>query len=136
MCRMKTGANVSKKNQYWTAIFGICAVLIAVFAVATVAYPEQSQEQRSNNAAVGPPERFATIMERMKADKPAIMERQMDLLNARYDLSDRPRPCGRFRRPLSVSFWRALESGHCRCPRAARACHQGLSPHRFCGTSF
>jgi len=87
---MKTGANVSKKNQYWTAIFGICAVLIAVFAVATVAYPEQSQEQRSNNAAVGPPERFATIMERMKADKPAIMERQMDLLNARYDLSDRP----------------------------------------------
>ena len=81
---------MSKKNQYWTAIFGICAVLIAVFAVATVAYPEQSQEQRSNNAAVGPPERFATIMERMKADKPAIMERQMDLLNARYDLSDRP----------------------------------------------
>src|SRR6266478_4082461 len=90
MCRMKTGANVSNKNQYWTAIFGICAVLIAAFAVATVAYPEQSQEQRSNNAAVRPPESFVTIMERMKADKPAIMERQMDLLIARYDLSNRP----------------------------------------------
>jgi len=29
-------------------------------------------------------------MERMKADKPTVMQRQVDLLNARYDLSDRP----------------------------------------------
>jgi cytochrome c peroxidase len=29
-------------------------------------------------------------MERMQADKPAIMQRQMDLLNERYDLSDQP----------------------------------------------
>lgn len=33
---------------------------------------------------------FADTMARMKAEKPAIMERQMTLLNERYDLSDRP----------------------------------------------
>lgn len=35
-------------------------------------------------------EDFKDIMARMSAAKPAIMKRQMDLLNERYDLSDRP----------------------------------------------
>lgn len=35
-------------------------------------------------------ERFETTMARMKADKPEIMKRQMDLLDERYDMSDRP----------------------------------------------
>jgi cytochrome c peroxidase len=35
-------------------------------------------------------EDFAATMARMKAAKPEVMMRQMDLLNARYDLSDRP----------------------------------------------
>src|SRR5450756_111574 len=35
-------------------------------------------------------ETFATIHARMVAAKPAIMQRQMNLLNERYDLSDRP----------------------------------------------
>jgi len=35
-------------------------------------------------------EDFATTMARMKAAKPAVMKRQMELLNERYDLSDRP----------------------------------------------
>jgi cytochrome c peroxidase len=35
-------------------------------------------------------EDFAATMARMKKDKPAVMKRQMDLLNERYDLSDRP----------------------------------------------
>ncbi len=33
---------------------------------------------------------FAKTMEKMKAEKPAIMKRQMDLLDKRYDLSDKP----------------------------------------------
>ena len=33
---------------------------------------------------------FAKIMKKMKADKPKIMKRQMDLLKERYDLSDKP----------------------------------------------
>jgi cytochrome c peroxidase len=35
-------------------------------------------------------EDFASIMARMQKDKPAVMKRQMDLLNERYDLSNRP----------------------------------------------
>ena len=39
--------------------------------------------------ARGHQEDFATIMARMKAAKPEVMKRQMDLLTARYDLSNR-----------------------------------------------
>jgi len=35
-------------------------------------------------------EEFADAMARMAAARPAVMKRQMDLLNERYDLSDRP----------------------------------------------
>ena len=39
--------------------------------------------------ARGHQEDFAAIMARMKAAKPEVMKRQMDLLTARYDLSNR-----------------------------------------------
>src|SRR5438874_12575794 len=81
---------VSKKNHRGITVVGVCAGLITVCAIATVAYTQQSVEQRPGGAAVRPTENFAAIMERMKADKPAVMQRQMDLLNVRYDLSDRP----------------------------------------------
>jgi cytochrome c peroxidase len=35
-------------------------------------------------------ESFPALMKRMKAEKPAIMKKQQDLLNERYDLSDKP----------------------------------------------
>jgi len=35
-------------------------------------------------------EEFDSVVARMKAAKPDVMKRQMELLNARYDLSDRP----------------------------------------------
>jgi len=35
---------------------------------------------------------FAEMMKRMAADKPVVMKRQLDLLEARYDLADRPHP--------------------------------------------
>ncbi len=41
-------------------------------------------------APVAITEDFATVMERMKAAKPEIVKRHQDLLNQRYDLSDRP----------------------------------------------
>jgi cytochrome c peroxidase len=50
--------------------------LVAIFALATVAYTQQPS--------------LVALMERMKAEKPAVMQRQMDLLNARYDLANRP----------------------------------------------
>ena len=39
-------------------------------------------------------EDFNTTMGRMKAEKPKIMARQLELLQARYDLSNHPRPRG------------------------------------------
>src|SRR5687768_6292979 len=37
-----------------------------------------------------PGETFEEMMARLVAEKPAFMARQLELLNARYDLSDRP----------------------------------------------
>ena len=45
---------------------------------------------KTSFAPVDIKEDFAKTMERMKAEKPKILARQKDLLNARYDLSNRP----------------------------------------------
>jgi len=45
---------------------------------------------KSSYAPIVMTEPFAQTMEKMKAAKPEIMKRQMDLLNERYDLSDKP----------------------------------------------
>ncbi|WP_437301659.1 cytochrome B6 [Sorangium sp. So ce426] len=47
---------------------------------------------RTSYLPVDDKEPFAALMARMKADKPAVMKRQKTLLEARYDLSDRPAP--------------------------------------------
>jgi cytochrome c peroxidase len=54
------------------------------------AYAQDSGRGATSYAPVDIKEDFASIMARMKAAKPEIMKRQMDLLNLRYDLSDRP----------------------------------------------
>ena len=50
----------------------------------------QDVEKRSSYAPVDIREDFASILARMKAAKPEVMSRQMDLLAERYDLADRP----------------------------------------------
>ena len=65
-------------------------LLATLFIVLSVAYAQESGNQKSSYAPVDIKETFATIMARMKAAKPEVMKRQMDLLNDRYDLSDRP----------------------------------------------
>lgn len=50
----------------------------------------QETTKRSSYAPVDIKEDFATTMSRMKAAKLEVMRRQMDLLNDRYDLSNRP----------------------------------------------
>jgi cytochrome c peroxidase len=49
-----------------------------------------AKEVPSSYAPVVIKEDFATIMARMKKDKPKVMARQMELLKKRYDLSDKP----------------------------------------------
>src|SRR5439155_19170604 len=54
------------------------------------ALAQESEKKKSSYMPVDINEDFASIMARMKKAKPEVMKRQMDLLNERYDLSDRP----------------------------------------------
>ncbi|HVP13146.1 MAG TPA: cytochrome B6 [Phycisphaerae bacterium] len=67
-------------------------LLVAVSAVTLlgiwVAYAADAPP--SSYAPVAMKESFDQVMVKMKAAKPEIMKRQMDLLTERYDLSDRP----------------------------------------------
>ena len=76
---------VSKK-YIWTMV----GTLSAVSIMASSAYSQEAAPKGSSYAPVDIKEEFAATMARMKKDKPAVMKRQMDLLNERYDLSNRP----------------------------------------------
>ena len=72
-------------------MFAVGAILSAsVILVITVVFADVSQSKETSYAPVAITEDFDTIVQRMKAAKPEIMKRQMDLLNERYDLADRP----------------------------------------------
>jgi cytochrome c peroxidase len=64
----------------------LAASLVSVVA----AYSQEPQKKVSSFAPVAIQEDFATIRARMEAAKPQVMERQENLLKARYDLSNRP----------------------------------------------
>jgi cytochrome c peroxidase len=65
-------------------------VLAAVFIFLGLVYAQGGKKMSTSYAPVVIKEDFAATMARMKAAKPEVMERQMALLNARYDLSNRP----------------------------------------------
>ena len=48
------------------------------------------EEMRTSYMPVVPKEAFSATMSRMKTDKPAVMKRQIDLLQERYDLRNDP----------------------------------------------
>ncbi len=62
---------------------------VAALTVASGGYAQETK-RGSSYSPVDIKEDFATTMARMSAEKPAVMKRQIDLLNERYDLSDRP----------------------------------------------
>jgi cytochrome c peroxidase len=66
--------------------------VIAVSGVLLIASSPggHAAEKVSSYAPVVIKEDFATVMSRMKAEKSKVMARQMELLNKRYDLSNRP----------------------------------------------
>jgi len=68
-----------------------CALLAAAVAFA-VTWPAYAQQDTKKPSSYLPTveEDFTTVMKRMKAAKPGIEKRQADLLQQRYDLSDRP----------------------------------------------
>ena len=75
------------KFAKWAAPFGLA--LCCAVAMNGLIYAE-SQTRPTSYAPVALTEPFDSVMTRMKAAKPEIMKRQMNLLEQRYDLSDRP----------------------------------------------
>ncbi len=69
--------------------WALLVITTAVFAILGTAYAQETKK-RSSYAPVDIKEDFAAVLARMKAAKPEVMKRQMDLLNERYDLSNRP----------------------------------------------
>jgi len=65
---------------------GFSILLLVTF----VAAQQTPIERKTSYSPVVITEKFEQIMARMSAAKPAIMRRQMSLLEERYDLSDRP----------------------------------------------
>jgi cytochrome c peroxidase len=55
-----------------------------------IAHSMEATQKGSSYAPVDIKEDFATILARMKAAKPEVMKRQMDVLHERYDLANRP----------------------------------------------
>jgi cytochrome c peroxidase len=68
----------------------LTAVILIFMSVFNGVRAQESGKKASSFAPVDIKEDFATTMARMKAAQPEVMQRQMDLLNVRYDLSNRP----------------------------------------------
>jgi cytochrome c peroxidase len=70
----------------------VCATLtvVGVIVLVCLAYAQQEQRGQTSYMPVDIKETFASIMARMTKAKPAIEKEHTDLLNARYDLANRP----------------------------------------------
>ncbi|KPJ52154.1 cytochrome B6, partial [candidate division TA06 bacterium DG_24] len=78
------------KQKKFVLIGAIVAMLASLLVFLGLVYAEEGAKGRSSYAPVVIMEDFAKVMSRMKAAKPTVMKRHMDLLNERYDLSNRP----------------------------------------------
>ena len=77
----------------WKVVTAAVGLLIIGIAMGTVRSQAQAGPRPSPSPSSYLPvieEDFGAMLTRMRAAKAAIMKRQMDLLGARYDLSDRP----------------------------------------------
>ncbi|MES2675128.1 MAG: cytochrome B6 [Pseudomonadota bacterium] len=83
----------------------LCITLAAIVGGQGVAHAKPGEEKPTSYSPVVIKEDFASTMARMKAAKPKVMKRQMDLLNQRYDLSDRPAP------GVTMSRGKSLQDG-------------------------
>ena len=77
--------NQTKRYRYIHVL-----TLTGLLGVAVIGAAQQTDEQPSSYAPVRITESFDSTRDRMTAEKNAIMDRQRNLLEQRYDLSDRP----------------------------------------------
>ena len=78
-------------NRRRTAV-GLLAVCVSLTGLALAQQVRVQRRGATSYAPVVVKEEFARTMARMSAAKDGIMQKHMDLLNERYDLSDRPIP--------------------------------------------
>ena len=77
---------MSKAIKY----IGLASVTLSLIIVSISTFAQSPSRGESSYSPVVIKESFEAIMARMKAAKPGVMKRQMDLLNERYDLSNHP----------------------------------------------
>lgn len=68
-------------------------LFVSVFVICFTGFVDYAQEETAKKSSYLPVvinESFASIMARLNAERPEVMKRQMDLLNDRYDLRNRP----------------------------------------------
>jgi len=70
--------------------FGLAVGVLWVTILPISTFAQSPSKGETSYAPVAIKESFEAIMARMKAAKPEVMKRQMDLLNVRYDLNNRP----------------------------------------------
>lgn len=68
----------------------LLVMFVTIFITLGIIYAQGPSKKPSSYSPVVITEDFATIMSRMKAAKPEVMKKHMDLLSERYDLSNRP----------------------------------------------
>ncbi len=76
----------TETSRAWAAV----TLSFLLIAAVGLAFTRALAEKPSSYSPVVIKEDFEATMARMKAAKPEVMKRQMDLLAERYDLSDRP----------------------------------------------
>ena len=76
-------------QQSWLKRGRVCSALGAVVLIGSLSVSLADQKP-SSYAPVVITEDFQAVMARMSAAKAEVMKRQMDLLQERYDLSNRP----------------------------------------------
>ena len=67
-------------------------ILFGVIVLSCLTTVLGQEEKKSSYMPVVPTEEFSNTVSRMKTEKPAVMKRQMELLEARYDLQNDPAP--------------------------------------------
>lgn len=75
-------------RPFWRISLACIIVMVMVLCLINTTYADDKGMSSYSPVVITEP--FAKTMAKMKEAKPKVMERQMKLLNERYDLSDRP----------------------------------------------
>lgn len=81
---------MSKSTFFSSRLCALLFIAVSIGALTGAAAHAEDSRAKTSYMPVDIQEDFAKTLDRMRAEKPKIMARQKDLLNTRYDLSNRP----------------------------------------------